>query len=91
LALLVSRGRIEDGDRRLASRGMAGPMRRRSKLLGLDVQRDTIVLELAEGGAGLETRCLGEMRHEVPKQIKRILERDEAGTVHVAYEAGPTG
>jgi transposase len=66
-------------------------MQKITKFVGLDVHRDTIALALAEGGPGLEARYLGEMRHDVPALIKRMLELGEAGTVQVAYEAGPTG
>jgi transposase len=59
--------------------------------VGLDVHRDTIALALARGGSDLEVRSLGEMRHDVPALIRRILELGAPGTVHVAYEAGPTG
>jgi transposase len=36
-------------------------------------------------------RYLGEMRHDVPALIKRVLALGEPGSGQVAYEAGPTG
>jgi hypothetical protein len=53
-----------------------------AKFVGLDVHRDTIALALAEGGPGLDVRYLGEMSHEVPKLVQRILESGEPGSVH---------
>lgn len=66
-------------------------MQKITQFVGLDVHRDTIALALAKGGPGLEARYLGEMRHDVPALIKRVLALGEPGSVQVAYEAGPTG
>lgn len=66
-------------------------MQKITQFVGLDVHRDTIAIALAVGGPDLEVRYLGEMRHEVPKLVRRIQELGEVGTVQVAYEAGPTG
>jgi transposase len=66
-------------------------MQRITRFVGLDVHRDTVALALAVGGPDLEVRYLGEMPHDVPKLVRRILELGDVGSVQAAYEAGPTG
>ena len=66
-------------------------MQKIAQFVGLDVHRDTVALAVAKAGPGMEVRDLGEMPHDVPKVVRRIRELGEPGTVHVAYEAGPTG
>jgi transposase len=66
-------------------------MQKIAQYVGLDVHKDTIALAVAPAGPGLEVRDLGQMRHEVPQVVKRILKLGEADSLHVAYEAGPTG
>lgn len=66
-------------------------MQKIAQYVGLDVHKDTIALAVAPAGPGLEVRDLGEMRHEVPQVVKRLLKLGEPGSVQVAYEAGPTG
>jgi transposase len=66
-------------------------MQKIAQFVGLDVHRDTVALAVAMGSPGLEVRYLGEMPHDVPKLVRRILQLGEAGSVQVAYEAGPTG
>jgi transposase len=66
-------------------------MQKIAQYVGLDVHKDTIALAVAPAGPGLEVRDLGQMAHDVPRIVKRILKLGEPGSVHVAYEAGPTG
>ncbi|MEO6709972.1 MAG: IS110 family transposase [Planctomycetota bacterium] len=66
-------------------------MQKIAQFVGLDVHKDSIALAVAPAGPGLEVRDLGQMPHDVPRIVKRILSLGEAGSVHVAYEAGPTG
>lgn len=66
-------------------------MQKVSQFVGLDVHKDTVALAVAPGGPGMEVVDLGEMPHDVPRIVKRLLLLGEAGRVHVAYEAGPTG
>lgn len=66
-------------------------MQKIAQYVGLDVHKDTIALAVAPAGPGLEVRDLGEMRHDVPHVVKRILKLGEPESLHVAYEAGPTG
>ncbi len=66
-------------------------MQKIAQFVGLDVHRDTVAMAVAKGGRGMEVRDLGVMPHDVPKLVRRIRLLGDPGTVHVAYEAGPTG
>lgn len=66
-------------------------MQKIAQFVGLDVHKDTVALAVAPAGPGMEVRDLGQMPHDVPRIVKRILKLGEPGSVHVAYEAGPTG
>ncbi len=58
--------------------------------IGLDVHKESIALGTAE--AGREPGRLGAtMRHDVPKLLKHLARYGDPNTVHVVYEAGPTG
>jgi transposase len=62
-----------------------------TKYVGLDVHKDTIAMAEAVGGPGLEIRDLGQVPHDVPRVVRRIAALGPAESLHVAYEAGPTG
>jgi transposase len=62
-----------------------------TQFVGLDVHKDTVALALTKAGPGMTVRDLGEMPHDVPRLVRRVRELGDLGTVHVAYEAGPTG
>jgi transposase len=62
-----------------------------AQFVGLDVHKDTVALAVAPAGPGLEIRDLGQMPHDVGKIVRRILKLGEPSSIHVAYEAGPTG
>lgn len=62
-----------------------------AQFVGLDVHKETVALAVAPASLVMEVRDLGEMPHDVPRIVKRILKLGEPGSVHVAYEAGPTG
>lgn len=66
-------------------------MKKIAQYVGLDVHKDTVAIAVAKAGRGMAVRDLGEMEHDVPRVVRRIRELGELGTVHVAYEAGPTG
>ena len=58
--------------------------------VGLDVHKETIAVAIAETGRA-PARLRGGIAHDVPKLLKLLAGYGEAGTVHVVYEAGPTG
>ncbi len=62
-----------------------------AQFVGLDVHKDTVAIAVAPGGPGMEVSELGTLPHDVPRIVKRLLKLGEAETIHVAYEAGPTG
>jgi transposase len=62
------------------------------KYVGLDVHQVDTVVAVAEGDRSGEVRLYGKISsdlHATEKALRRI--RGEAGVLHVAYEAGPTG
>ena len=58
--------------------------------VGLDVHKETIAVAVAEPGRAA-ARLLGSIAHDVPKLLKQLARYGEPRTVHVVYEAGPTG
>jgi transposase len=66
-------------------------MKKVTKFVGLDVHKDTITMAVAPVGVDQEVENLGKMVHDVPRVVKRILKLGPGETLHVAYEAGPTG
>ena len=48
-------------------------------------------MAVAPAGLGLEVEDLGKMPHDVPRVLKRLAKLGDPGSLHVAYEAGPTG
>jgi len=62
------------------------------KYLGLDVHKDTTVIAIAEGGRDGESRLYGTISsdlHALEKVLRKL--GGEGVTLHVVYEAGPTG
>jgi transposase len=62
-----------------------------AQFVGLDVHKESVSIAVAPGGPGMEVRDLGAMPHDVSRIVKRLLTLGEPGSIHVAYEAGPTG
>lgn len=62
-----------------------------AQFVGLDVHKETVSIAVAPGGPGLEVLDLGAMPHDVPRVVKRLLKLGAPESIHVAYEAGPTG
>lgn len=63
-----------------------------NKYVGLDVHKDTTVIAVAEGHREGEVRLYGTISsdlHAVEKALRKI--GGEGVTLHVVYEAGPTG
>ena len=58
--------------------------------VGLDVHKESIAVAVAEAGRA-PARLHGSMPHDVAKLLKLLARYGEPGTVHVVYEAGPTG
>ena len=58
--------------------------------VGLDVHKDTIAVAVAEAGRA-PARLIGTLAHDVGKLRKRLSGLGAPATVHVIYEAGPTG
>ncbi len=67
-------------------------MRTLDKYVGLDVHKDTTVVAVAEGGRHGEVRLYGTIASDL-HALERLLARlgGEGVTLHVVYEAGPTG
>lgn len=64
-------------------------MRKNTRYLGLDVHAATIAVAIAEGRG--EVRSLGTIENR-PEAIERLLKKlGNLSTLHVCYEAGPTG
>ena len=82
--------RFQHEERRSAARKPVH-MQKIAQFVGLDVHRDTVALAVAQAGPRMQVRDLGTMPHDVPKLVRRIRKLGDLGTVHVAYEAGPTG
>ena len=62
-----------------------------AKFVGLDVHKDTIAIAVCEGGPVREPRDLGEIPHDIPKLVRKLLSLAPAEHLTVVYEAGPTG
>jgi len=50
-----------------------------------------VSIAVASGGPGMEVEDHGAMPHDVPRIVKRLLKLGAPESIHVAYEAGPTG
>jgi len=62
----------------------------KTKYVGLDVHKDSIVIAVAEEGRAA-ARVIGTIPHEW-KALRKVLEKlGPHSTVHCCYEAGPTG
>ena len=67
-------------------------MKTLNKYVGLDVHKDTTVVAVAEGGREGEVRLYGQVSsdlHALEKVLRKL--GGEGVTLHVVYEAGPTG
>jgi transposase len=67
-------------------------MKTLNKYVGLDVHKDTTVVAVAESGRVGEVRIYGTISsdlHALEKALRKI--GGEGVTLHVVYEAGPTG
>jgi transposase len=67
-------------------------MKTQTKFVGLDVHKDTVVIAIAEAGRAGEVRAYGTISndlHALEKALRKI--GGEGITLHVVYEAGPTG
>ena len=67
-------------------------MKKLNKYVGLDVHKDTTVMAIAEGDRDGEVRLYGQFSsdlHALEKILRKI--GGEGVTLHVVYEAGPTG
>jgi len=62
------------------------------KYVGLDVHKDTVTIAIADGRREGEVRLYGEVSNDL-EAIDRVLRklRADGSTLHVVYEAGPTG
>jgi transposase len=67
-------------------------MNTHDKFVGLDVHKDTIAIAIAEGGRDGEVRDYGTISNDL-HALEKVLRKLNAGgaTLHVVYEAGPTG
>ena len=64
-------------------------MAKGTRYVGLDVHAATIAVAIAEGRA--EVQSLGEIPNR-PEAVQRLLKKlGDPRTLHVCYEAGPTG
>jgi len=67
-------------------------MKKLNKYVGLDVHKDTTVMAIAEGDRDGEVRLYGQFSsdlHALEKILRKI--GGDGVTLHVVYEAGPTG
>lgn len=67
-------------------------MKTTTKYVGLDVHKDTTVIAVADGGREGEVRLYGEISSDLGA-LEKVLRKlgGEGITLHVVYEAGPTG
>jgi len=67
-------------------------MKTKNKYVGLDVHKDTTVIAVADGGRDGEVRLYGEISSDLGA-LEKVLRKlgGEGITLHVVYEAGPTG
>ncbi len=69
-------------------------MKTKNKYVGLDVHKDTTVVAVADGGREGEVRLYGEISSDLgalEKVLRKLGAAAEGVTLHVVYEAGPTG
>lgn len=67
-------------------------MKTTDKFVGLDVHKDTVAVAVADAGREGEVRLFGTISsdlHAVERTLHKL--RADGSTLHVAYEAGPTG
>lgn len=67
-------------------------MKTNQRFVGLDVHKDTTVIAVAEAGRDAEVRSFGTISsdlHALDRAFAKL--RADGATLHVAYEAGPTG
>lgn len=62
-----------------------------AKFVGLDVHKDTISIAVCEGGTLHEAADLGKIPHDLTRLLRKLERLGSPETLHVAYEAGPTG
>ena len=67
-------------------------MKTKNKYVGLDVHKDTTVVAVADSGRDAEVRLYGEISSDLGA-LEKVLRKlgGEGVTLHVVYEAGPTG
>ncbi len=79
----VAKPKTQNGDKH---------MKKLDKYVGLDVHKDTSVIAVADGGRSGEVRLYGEISADLGALEKALRKLGGAGvTLHVVYEAGPTG
>ena len=69
-------------------------MKTKNKYVGLDVHKDTTVIAVADGGRDGEVRLYGEISSDLgalEKVLRKLGAEPDGVTLHVVYEAGPTG
>lgn len=57
----------------------------------LDVHKDSITMAVAQAGSRAPASQIGRLPHDVNKVLKALAKVGAPGTVHLVYEAGPTG
>ena len=61
------------------------------RFIGLDVHKESIAIATADSGQAPAT-MFGIVPHDIPRLFKTLKKLTPAGgTIHVCYEAGPTG
>lgn len=60
------------------------------RYVGLDVHKDSIAIAVASSD-GKPAASLGQVPHDIPALIKRLLRLGPAASLRCCYEAGPTG
>lgn len=58
--------------------------------VGLDVHKDSIAIAAAQDGRD-SARLIAQIPHNVNKLLEKLTGLGDAQSVHVVYEAGPTG